>query len=80
MGITSGSRPGTTKKKGSGTSIKQYLLRQDNVPTPLSATTKLELTVMGLECILYPPYLQDVAAMDALGVIYSKVSLHLRFG
>ena len=66
MGITSGSHPGTSKKKGSVTSIKQYLLRQDNVPTPLSATTKLELTVMGLECMLHLQYLQDVAPMDAL--------------
>ncbi len=64
------------KKKRPGVPVSNFLLHQDNAPPHVSATTRLEISLMEMECIRHPPYSPDLAPMDF--AVFPEIKAQLR--
>ena len=64
------------RKKRPGTPVHDFLLHQDKAPAHVSARTRLELSLLDLECISHPPYSPDLAPMDF--AVFSQIKKHLK--
>ena len=56
--------------------LENVIFHQDNAPAHTTATTQLEITLLGFDKITHPPYSPDLAPMDF--AVFPHVKAELR--